>query len=100
MLSVLAGTRADYVPEAACEKASFTPYWRATVEGDGERLTLSAEMSGKWLRLSRALTHASCQGLSLRGARLLDAESPHFTWKRLYVGTSRCTSSSALLQVS
>jgi hypothetical protein len=72
---------------------------RLTVEGNGEQLTVSAEMACKCLRLSHAITYASCQGLSLDGVRLLDTNSPHFTWRHLYVGASRCTSS-ATLQVA
>ena len=51
------------------------------------------------LRLSHALTYAACQGLSLPGVRLLQTDSPHFGWKHLYVGSSRCTSS-RLLEVA
>ncbi len=64
-----------------------------TVEGNGERLSLSTEMAAKYLRLPHALTYASCQGLSLPGVRLMDTDNPHFTWRHLYVGASRCTSS-------
>jgi hypothetical protein len=31
--------------------------------------------------------------------RLLETDSPHFSWKHLYVGASRCTSS-RLLEVA
>ena len=62
-------------------------------------LSISAETCCKFLRLSHCITYASCQGLSLAGVRLLETDSPFFTWRHLYVGTSRCTSS-RLLQVS
>ena len=62
-------------------------------------LSLSAETCCKFLRLSHCVTYASCQGLSLAGVPLLETDSPFFTWRHLYVGTSRCTSS-RLLQVS
>jgi hypothetical protein len=62
-------------------------------------LSLSAETCCKFLRLSHCITYASCQGLSLAGVRLLETDSPFFTWRHLYVGSSRCTSS-RLLQVS
>ena len=48
-------------------------------------------------RLCHAITYASCQGLTLEGRVFLcDTESPHFTLKHLYVGTSRATSSELL----
>ena len=61
-----------------------------------QSLTLTAETAAKSLRLSHCITYASCQGLSLDGVRLLETSSPHFTWKHLYVGCSRCTSSETL----
>ena len=51
----------------------------------------------KHTRLCHAITYASCQGLTLEGRVFLcDTESPHFTLKHLYVGTSRATSSELL----
>ena len=48
----------------------------------------------KHTRLCHAITYASCQGLTLEGRVFLcDTESPHFTLKHLYVGSSRATSS-------
>ena len=48
-------------------------------------------------RLCHAITYASCQGLTLEGRVFLcDTESPHFTLRHLYVGTSRATSSELL----
>ncbi len=76
---------------------SATPE-RLTLEVNGETLSLSADMAAKRLRLSHCITYASCQGLSLQGVRLLETNSPHFTWRHLYVGSSRCTSN-ALLEV-
>jgi len=72
---------------------------RLVLEGNGESVSLPIETAAKSVRLSHALTYASCQGLSLCGVRLLDTTNPHFGWKHLYVGVSRCTSS-ALLEVS
>ena len=59
--------------------------------GGGQTLSLTHEAAAKFLRLSSALTYASCQGLSLAGVKLMDTSSPHFTWRHLYVGASRCT---------
>ena len=98
---MLAGVRADwgrlwqnqeeiFYTVQACDEA------RVTLVGNGETLSLSAEKTGKCMRLSHCITYASCQGLSLDGVRLLETESPHFTWKHLYVGASRCTSSRTL----
>ena len=51
----------------------------------------------KHTRLCHAITYASCQGLTLEGRVFLcDTESPHFTLKHLYVGSSRATSSELL----
>ena len=51
----------------------------------------------KHTRLCHAITYASCQGLTLEGRVFLcDTESPHFTLRHLYVGTSRATSSELL----
>ena len=72
---------------------------RVVLEGNGEIVGLSAENAVKHLRLTHCLTYASCQGLSLAGVRLLETDSPHFTWRHLYVGASRCTSS-RLLEVA
>jgi hypothetical protein len=69
---------------------------RVRVEGNGESVTLPAERAAKRLRLSHCITYASCQGLSLDGVRLLETSSPHFSWRHLYVGASRCTSARAL----
>jgi hypothetical protein len=57
---------------------------------NGTRLT--AHQTIRSLRLAYALTYPSCQGLTIRGRVRLDStESNHFTWKHLYVGSSRCT---------
>ena len=72
---------------------------RLVVTGGGLSITLSAEAAIRCLRLSYCLTYASCQGLSLAGVRLLETNSPFFTWRHLYVGVSRCTSNQ-LLQVA
>jgi ATP-dependent exoDNAse (exonuclease V) alpha subunit len=57
-------------------------------------LKLTHEQALKSLRLSYALTYASCQGLTLKGVVRLDTQSPNFTLKHLYVGISRATSAS------
>ena len=72
---------------------------RVTLEGNGETLGLSADNAVKHLRLTHCLTYASCQGLSLAGVRLLETDSPHLTWRHLFVGASRATSS-RLLEVA
>jgi hypothetical protein len=69
---------------------------RLVVTGGGLTTTLSAEAAIRCLRLSYCLTYASCQ---LAGVRLLETDSPHFSWRHLYVGASRCTSN-RLLQVA
>jgi len=69
---------------------------RLVVEGNGETITVSAEHAARCLRLSHCLTYAACQGLSLAGVRLLETNSPHFGWRHLYVGASRCTSAATL----
>ena len=52
---------------------------------------LTHEQTLQSLRLSYALTYASCQGLTLPGVVRLDTQSTHFTLKHLYVGISRAT---------
>ena len=72
---------------------------RLVVTGGGLTIALSTDAAIRCLRLSYCLTYASCQGQSLAGVRLLETDSPHFTWRHLYVGASRCTSN-RLLQVA
>ena len=51
----------------------------------------------KYTRLTHAITHASCQGLTLIGhVELFDTSSQHFTLRHLYVGSSRATRSDLL----
>jgi hypothetical protein len=69
---------------------------RITVEAIGGSLTMTHECAVKCLRLPHAITYASCQGLSLGRVRLLSTDSPFFSWRHLYVGASRCTSSETL----
>jgi hypothetical protein len=69
---------------------------RVVLEANGEELSLTPECVVKSCRLSHCITYASCQGLSLGGVRLLNTDSVHFTWRHLYVGASRCTSSATL----
>ena len=52
---------------------------------------LTHQQAFESLRLSYALTYASCQGLTLPGVVRLDTQSKHFTLKHLYVGLSRAT---------
>ncbi len=54
-------------------------------------LTLSHQEAVRSLRLSYALTFASCQGLTLPGRLRLETESPHMSIRHLYVGISRAT---------
>ena len=61
-------------------------------------LKLNHEQASQSLRLSYALTYASCQGLTLKGVVRLDTQSPNFTMKHLYVGISRATAA-ALVEV-
>ena len=52
---------------------------------------LTHQQAFESLRLSYALTYASCQGLTMPGVVRLDTQSSHFTMKHLYVGLSRAT---------
>jgi len=69
------------------EVAEVTPEWCILQGG----LKLSHEQASKSLRLAYALTYAYCQGLTLKGVVRLETDSPNFTLKHLYVGTSRAT---------
>ena len=58
---------------------------------DGE-ISLTHHAASHALRLTYAITYASCQGLTLPGRlRLWDTRSPHFSRKHLFVGLSRAT---------
>ena len=60
-----------------------------TLEGD---IKLSHSMASRCLRLTHALTMASCQGLTLPGRmRIVETANPHFTLKHLFVALSRAT---------
>jgi hypothetical protein len=53
---------------------------------------LSHIQAGRCLRLTHALTQASCQGLTLTGiVRIVETNSPRFTRRHLYVCLSRAT---------
>ena len=54
-------------------------------------LTLTHSQVCQSLRLSYAITYASCQGLTLKGRVRLEAQSRHLTTRHLYVGISRGT---------
>jgi hypothetical protein len=56
-------------------------------------LTLTHSQVCQSLRLSYAITYASCQGLTLQGRVRLETQSGHLTTRHLYVGISRATSS-------
>ena len=59
--------------------------------------TLTHFMAARNLRLTYALTYASCQGLTLDGrVRLWDTQSPNFTKRHLFVAMSRATSADNL----
>ena len=61
----------------------------------GEAIDAPLAAVYKQTRLAHALTYACCQGLSLQGrVKLMDASSPHFTRRHLYVGISRATAAS------
>ena len=62
-------------------------------------VSLTHQQAFESLRLSYALTYASCQGLTLPGVVRLDTQSSHFTLKHLYVGLSRATAAD-LVEVS
>ena len=55
-------------------------------------LVLTHEQAVQSLRLTYAMTYASCQGLTLPGLVRLDTQSEHITIKHLYVGLSQATS--------
>ena len=57
---------------------------------------LSLEQASRCLRLSYAITYASCQGLTLHGVVRLHTRNPFFTCRRLYVGSSRAASADLL----
>jgi hypothetical protein len=60
-----------------------------TLEPD---IKLTHAMASRCLRLTHALTLASCQGLTLPGrVRIVETTSSHFTLKHLFVGLSRAT---------
>jgi hypothetical protein len=55
-------------------------------------LSLARAQVPRYLRLTHALTMASCQGLTLQGrVRLHDLDSTHFTRRHLFVALSRAT---------
>jgi hypothetical protein len=56
-------------------------------------LSLTHSQVCQSLRLSYAITYASCQGLTLQGRVRLETHSGHLTTRHLYVGISRATSS-------
>ena len=69
------------------------------VGAEGE-LRLSADAAVKAIRPAWALTYAACQGLTLPGrVRLIETDSPHFSARHLYVGSSRATAA-GLLEVA
>ena len=78
------------------KKGVFTSI--ASVSPDGNVIlhngvSLTAYQAIRCLRMCWAITYAGCQGLTLDGVVVLDStNSPHFTYKHLYVGSSRCTS--------
>ena len=55
-------------------------------------IKLTASQASRSIRLCYALTYASCQGLTLEGRVRLDCtSSKFFSWRHLYVGSSRAT---------
>ena len=83
----------------AVKKGVFETIAQATPEEvvlhNGTRLT--AHQTVRSLRLAYALCYPSTQGLSISGVVRLDCtENRHFTWKHLYVGSSRCTAHTLL----
>jgi hypothetical protein len=63
---------------------------KVTLDND---LTLTHPQVCQSLRLSYAITYASCQGLTLPGRVRLETQSGFLTTRHLYVGVSRGTSS-------
>ena len=63
---------------------------KVTLDND---LTLTHAQVCQSLRLSHAITYASCQGLTLPGRVRLETQSGFLTTRHLYVGASRGTAS-------
>ena len=61
---------------------------------------LTLEQVSRCLRLSYAVTYASCQGLTLSGRVRLHMHSLRFPCRHLYVGSSRATAADLLEVVS
>jgi hypothetical protein len=67
------------------------------VVGPSGEVSVPSDKVCVWLRLAYAVTYAGCQGLTLPGVvRLEDTDSPYFTLRHLYVGSSRATAASLL----
>ena len=83
---------------AKVRRGLFVFVTAATAEGvtldDGR--TLACEDVCENLRLSHAVTFASCQGLTLQRRVRLETDHQAFTLTHLYVGTSRATAGSLL----
>ena len=79
-------TKGIFYKVKACDGA------RVVLDGD---IALTHKQAARQLRLTSALTYASCQGLTLHGRlRLWDTCSSHFDRKHLFVGLSRATAAS------
>jgi hypothetical protein len=76
----------------SCLKLSHEqPEDTARIRNCQSGLRLTHEQASRSLRLAYAITYASCQGLTLRGVVRLETQSPNFTLRHLYVGSSRAT---------
>ena len=57
-------------------------------------IQLTASQAARSIRLCSAMTYASCQGMTLQSYVRLDCTgSKHFSWRHLYVRSSRATAS-------
>ena len=84
------------------KKGVFEQISHVCAEGDGtvllgSGLKLAFHQAIRSLRLSYAITYASCQDLTLPGVvRLDDTDIEHFNVRHMYVGSSRSTTHNLL----
>ena len=67
---------------------------KVVVSGDNDEFQLTKVELFRSLRLKYAITYASAQGITIDGLMALhNTDHCYFSWKMLYVGTSRSTAS-------
>ena len=77
------------VPKGTFVEVKACDAEKVTLDND---LVLTHSQVCQSLRLSYAITYASCQGLTLPGRVRLETQSGFLTTRHLYVGVSRATS--------